>query len=195
MLGNAVKIDPRAKRTRKLILDALIQLLRTRTFEEVTVNEIAEAATINRATFYAHFSDKYALVDELIRDGFMMFLDRRMQHYPDTPTRYMQALLWAIADHWAMVHGQCNQYHRFFDSLAENQIKRMLEQHIQTWLDHYSPLRSVPAMQRQLLATMLSWSVYALAARWLYSDRCQNLESFINDSVPLLVGSIEALKG
>ena len=53
--------DPRVKRTRKLLQDALLELLAEKSFDAITVQDIAERSTINRATFYAHFVDKYDL--------------------------------------------------------------------------------------------------------------------------------------
>jgi AcrR family transcriptional regulator len=58
--------DPRIRRTRQLLQQALGQLLQSRSFEEITVQDIAEAATVNRATFYDHYTDKFALLEALI---------------------------------------------------------------------------------------------------------------------------------
>src|SRR5450631_2711875 len=55
--------DPRVKRTRQLLLQAFIALLEERhNLHSISVQEVAERATVNRATFYAHFEDKYALL-------------------------------------------------------------------------------------------------------------------------------------
>ena len=62
--------DPRVKRTRKLLEEAFVALLAEKTFHRISVQDIAERATVNRATFYAHFEDKFALMDQLIRDAF-----------------------------------------------------------------------------------------------------------------------------
>lgn len=45
-----------------------MQLMSSKSFEEIKVNEICEKAMINRSTFYAHFDDKYVLLDSLIND-------------------------------------------------------------------------------------------------------------------------------
>jgi AcrR family transcriptional regulator len=62
------RVDPRVMRTRKLIRDSLTSLLAEKTFESISVQDIAERATVNRATFYAHFTDKFALLDNLVRE-------------------------------------------------------------------------------------------------------------------------------
>jgi AcrR family transcriptional regulator len=60
--------DPRVARTQKLIRDAFTSLLGEKTFEAVSVQDIAERATVNRATFYAHYPDKFALAESMIRE-------------------------------------------------------------------------------------------------------------------------------
>jgi AcrR family transcriptional regulator len=72
MVSNAVaqgpRVDPRVTRTQKLIRDALMSLLAEKSFESISVQDIAERATVNRATFYAHFPDKFALLETITRD-------------------------------------------------------------------------------------------------------------------------------
>jgi AcrR family transcriptional regulator len=78
MVSNVVerrpRIDPRVTRTRRLIRDALTSLLAEKHFESISVQDIAERATVNRATFYAHFSDKFALLDAIVREDFALRL-------------------------------------------------------------------------------------------------------------------------
>ncbi len=78
MVATSTRIDPWVIRTRKLLLDAFLSPMAEKSFDEITVQDIAARATVNRATFYAHFVDKYALVDELIREGFTQMLQQRM---------------------------------------------------------------------------------------------------------------------
>lgn len=52
------KTDLRVVRTRKMIVNAFMKLVQKEGFNELTVQEIADEAMINRATFYAHFKDK-----------------------------------------------------------------------------------------------------------------------------------------
>ena len=63
-----IKTDLRIVKTKKNIYEALFRLMEDYTFEEIKVSQICEEAMINRSTFYAHFDDKYALLDALIKD-------------------------------------------------------------------------------------------------------------------------------
>lgn len=59
------KTDLRVKRTNKMIVEAFIRLVEEKGFEQVTVQDIAEEAMINRATFYAHYKDKQDLYERI----------------------------------------------------------------------------------------------------------------------------------
>ncbi|MCQ6563181.1 TetR/AcrR family transcriptional regulator [Paenibacillus mendelii] len=69
---NTKKTDPRVIRTRQLLRQALIDLLEERDLEHISVQDIADRATIKRATFYLHFEDKQAFVvrymDEILAE-------------------------------------------------------------------------------------------------------------------------------
>jgi GAF domain-containing protein len=52
------QIDPRVRRTHKLLQEALLELAAERGFDAVTVGDIARRASVNRATFYRHYQDK-----------------------------------------------------------------------------------------------------------------------------------------
>ena len=60
------EIDPRVIRTRKLLRNSFVELLPKKGFNDLTIAEITENATLNRATFYLHYQDK----NELLVDVF-----------------------------------------------------------------------------------------------------------------------------
>ncbi len=56
------KLDPRVRRTRQLLRDALVELIDEQGYEKITVQDITQRATLNRATFYLHYRDKLDLL-------------------------------------------------------------------------------------------------------------------------------------
>jgi len=62
------RTDPRILRTRQLIRDAFIDLLEEIELEKITVNRIAERATINRVTFYLHYRDIPDMLERMADD-------------------------------------------------------------------------------------------------------------------------------
>ena len=69
--------DPRVLRSRRMLMDSLERLLKKKEFEDISVQEIADDATLNRATFYLHYPDKNALLQAMTESRFRDLLERR----------------------------------------------------------------------------------------------------------------------
>lgn len=63
---NEDHLDLRQKKTRRLLVEALAQLLTERPFQELSVVDICRRAMVHRTTFYAHFNDKQELLHYLL---------------------------------------------------------------------------------------------------------------------------------
>ncbi|MGH2551495.1 MAG: TetR/AcrR family transcriptional regulator [Thermomicrobiales bacterium] len=83
-------LDPRARRTRKLLLEAALALAAERDFSGITIRDITELVEVNRTTFYLHFQDKDDLITQALDMLFDEFtsLDRAFEavHYRPSPT-------------------------------------------------------------------------------------------------------------
>ena len=58
--------DRRVKRTQRLLAQALIELTLERGYETVTIRDITERADVGYATFFRHYTDKDALLHEVL---------------------------------------------------------------------------------------------------------------------------------
>src|SRR5216684_2240672 len=59
----------RLRRTRKLLREALIELIEERGFEALTIGEITARAMVSRAAFYRNYRDKYDLVEQIFEEA------------------------------------------------------------------------------------------------------------------------------
>ena len=59
-----------ALRSRKLINDALADLLQEKPLDKITVTDVVNRAGINRGTFYAHYADIPDVINHLIQNTF-----------------------------------------------------------------------------------------------------------------------------
>ena len=51
------------QKTKLLIERAMVDLLHTTTFDQITTVKLAQAAGISRSSFYTHYKDKYDMID------------------------------------------------------------------------------------------------------------------------------------
>ncbi|HIV67955.1 MAG TPA: TetR/AcrR family transcriptional regulator [Candidatus Butyricicoccus stercorigallinarum] len=92
------KEDRRIRRTKRLLRQALAELMNEKEFKDITVKEITDRADLNRGTFYFHYTDTYDLrekiEDELVRD-----FKAVISSYSPTPEDYSarQMLQQAVA--------------------------------------------------------------------------------------------------
>lgn len=86
-----------AIRSRKLIRQAFMELLKEKSFEKITVTDIVNRADINRSTFYAHYPDVMGLLDE-IQEEIISFFEQylRKVSFSDllqNPTKYLRLII------------------------------------------------------------------------------------------------------
>ena len=62
------KTDLRIVKTNKALYEALLLLMKEKTFEEIKISDLCQKALINRSTFYSHYKDKYELLASWIND-------------------------------------------------------------------------------------------------------------------------------
>ena len=180
------KLDPRVQRTRSLILKSFGELLAEKNFENISVQDVTDKAEINRATFYKHFVDKYALLDYSINQMFMQEIEKRMLnacHY--TPDN-LRNLIVAVCEFLSRLHSDCAQPHQQFESLVETQIKQQLFDLLSYWLK-----QSKVKISTDIPATVATWAIYGLASHYSHSKKRPALDKFVNEALPLVAVNLE----
>lgn len=119
--------DPRVQRTRQLLLKAFIALIQEkRNIHSISIQEIAMRATVNRATFYAHFEDKYALVVDWSREKFQRVLACQLPASSTLQRETLHRLILAVFDFMALSRRCYRPSNRQFELLYEMAIQQEL---------------------------------------------------------------------
>jgi AcrR family transcriptional regulator len=92
--------DPRILRSRRMLMDALVKLLIKNEFEDISVQEIADEATLNRATFYLHYPDKNALLQAMTESRFRDLIEHRAITFTDC-NGALRAIALGVCDYLA----------------------------------------------------------------------------------------------
>jgi|ERR1051325_5690677 len=68
-ITSPLKVDPRVKRTRRLLREALVSLMLEKDFASITIREITERAEVAYITFFRHFESLDQLLMEVLDEG------------------------------------------------------------------------------------------------------------------------------
>jgi AcrR family transcriptional regulator len=105
--------------------------MRSKSFDEISVQDITEAATVNRATFYDHYTDKFALLDAMAAGGFHALLQERNVRYDGTCHSAASAIILAACDYLspcsnAEVRAKQGSFGPLIEAAVANAIRRVL---------------------------------------------------------------------
>jgi AcrR family transcriptional regulator len=185
MLSNPdEKMDPRVKRTRGLILQSFESLLAEKNFESITIQDVTDKAQINRATFYAHFQDKYTLLDYSINQMFMQEIDKRTLNICTYSTDDLRNLILVVCEFLARLHTDCAQPHNQFESFVETTVKKQVFDLLSYWLRNSK-------VSTELSATVATSAIYGLASHYSHRKKRPALESFVDEALPLVAINLE----
>ena len=98
MPENQTVIDKRSNRTRQALTNALISLTLEKNYDNVTVRDLAERADIGYATFFRHFTDKDALLADVLEDTLTGLLEL-LQPVMNDPERTSRIVFEYIGQH------------------------------------------------------------------------------------------------
>jgi AcrR family transcriptional regulator len=170
--------DPRVKRTRALIVRAFGELVMEKGHRGLTVQEIAERATVNRATFYDHFRDQYELLDYFISEAFREELRRRLPENPGLDKESLKALVLATCDFLSGLETSCRHSDRQFRPLIEAQVASELYELLLGWIEAAPQKASDRPADPEVTASVVSWAIFGAGVRWSRDGAAESEERF-----------------
>ncbi len=159
-------IDPRVQRTRKLLEQSFLELIDEKGFQEITIQDIADRATVNRATFYAHFEDKFDLFNSLIRQQFNAALRDRVPLAPRYTLEQLDRIIITVMEFLAQIHKHCARPDRQVGPLLVNAIQEELMLYLRDWFALATPSLIPQGVDPQTAANVWSWAIFGTATQW-----------------------------
>jgi AcrR family transcriptional regulator len=148
-------VDPRIRRTRQLLQQALERLLETKDFDKISVQDIADRATVNRATFYDHYTDKSALLVAMVGCRFHQLLADRQVQFDGTCASALKALVLAVTEYVTR--------QREIEPHMESAIIAVIRHILLEGLTKHPPKDGVSV---ELAAAAASWAIYGAVKEW-----------------------------
>jgi AcrR family transcriptional regulator len=158
-------VDPRIRRTRLLLQQALEMLLKTKRLEEISIQDIADAATVNRATFYDHYPDKFALLECMVASQFNALLASRGVKFDGTCSSALRAIVLGVCDFLTSAPGiACGGERRVEEPHLESAIIAVVRHMFLAGMKDHPLPGNVSA---EMAAAGASWAIYGAAKEWL----------------------------
>ena len=155
----AESTDPRVLRSRQMLMEALLRLLDRKEFDDISIQEIADEATLNRATFYLHYPDKNALLQAMTAARFRDLIARRGLSFSDCDGA-LRAIALGVCDYLAETAGCPSQLTKM---PLEGSIIPVVEG---IFLEGAEKHPAAPGTDPKLLATTAAWAIFGAARRW-----------------------------
>src|ERR1700744_2533409 len=157
--SSAETTDPRILRTRRMLMESLARLLNYKEFDTISVQEIADEATVNRATFYLHYPDKNALLQAMTATRFRDLIARRGLSFSDCDGA-LRAIALGVCDYLADSTGCPSQLQKM---PLESSIIPVVED---MFLEGAAKHEVAPGTDPKLVATTAAWAIFGAARRW-----------------------------
>lgn len=177
--------DPRIRRTRQLLQGALRKLMQTRSFDEISVQDITDEATVNRATFYDHYNDKFALLEAMVAGGFHKLLFERNVCFDGTCPSAATAIILAACDYLTETHSsaECtrqNPFEPLMDAAIVAAIRRTILKGVES---KPTPSNLTP----EIVATTAAWAIYGGVKQWLQTPDHVPAEEIVHPILQMVI--------
>jgi AcrR family transcriptional regulator len=171
MERHETRVERRARRTRTLLQQALLEVLRQKRLDSITIQDITEQADVNRTTFYAYFPDKYALLESTLRAQFQQVLADR---FPTASGRWdaasMRLLIQSAYEFLMGVKRLCKPFDKQMELLAAQLAQSELTAILSAWLGDVDRSHALARVRRRTIVSATSWVILGTGIEWAFQQ-------------------------
>lgn len=185
--------DRRARRSRRLLKESLLELMKERSFSEISVRDVADGADMNRGTFYLHYSGTAELLQSLegdLLEELQALVDAHMPETLDGGT--VRPVLEPVLD-FAVEHREiCDTLFSSSEAAGFIQALQQLIRRngtclVDTWFHPQD------AAQTDYLLSFLTWGAIGLLKEWFSQDMALPREELIAAAQRMVDGAASGL--
>lgn len=173
------KKDLRVVKTKNILYNTLLSLMKEKTFEEIKVSDICSSALINRSTFYAHYEDKYELFADCInnlKNALIAELEKN-QNISNTKEYYLE-MIKIFLNH---IENKREEYTSIMinnrNSITMDIVYDCLDQDIIAHLSKESQIKK--EVPEEILAKFYLGAVVSIGLEWLRDPKKYTKEEMI----------------
>lgn len=150
--------------TKKAIKESFWKLLGEQPLSQISVRDIVEDCGINRNSFYYHFQDIPALIEEIVKDA----ADRLIQKYPNINSieeATEAAFNFTVSNKKAVLH-ICNSVNR---NIYEQYLMQICEYVVSTYFDTVFAKDEFCEKDRRIIILSVKCELFGLFINWINS--------------------------
>lgn len=186
------KQDLRVQKTHQALITSFSDLLQTKSFEQITVQDLCANANVRRSTFYRHFNDKYDFLNHVVGT----LIDHFRKLYlpdinPDNPRQFFEKLmrdvLTFIHDNKDIVRSviTLNFYGEVYTIFYE-QIYKAVQKQIE--FDRQSGQFYVDVT---IYGEFLTGGILSVITNWIQHGQQQSIDKVTKEIVNMICGARE----
>ena len=185
-MSSPEKTDLRVIKTKKAIRNAFAELLSEKDIQKITIKDIADAAVINRKTFYNYYAGVYSVVDEIENEIIMAFIDalrdvdfKQLLHEPYEIFKKLTSIINSDLDfysHLMKMDSNASLISKIIQALELN-VKKTFSEQI--------------SINKSTLDLAFDYAVAGMITvyqKWFNSDRTESIEE-ISKALSIIVSS------
>lgn len=172
--------------TKDAIKQSFLKLLNVKPYNKITVKDIVEDCGINRNSFYYHFSDLPALVEEILLDDTNMILEQNT-NFTSLYDCILVAISFALKNKKAVLHlyNSANRetFEAYLNKLCEYAVKSLFD----------NACQGVPVNQddKELMVLYYKCQLMGFVLDWFGQEMNYDLCSKIHRLCELFDGALE----
>lgn len=163
-------IDRRVIRSREALKQALLELMTLKDFDAISITEIVEHANYNRGTFYSHYDNKEALLEDIITGLIEQLLQSFRAPYENEEVFRIEELPAHSIKIFEHIHQHASVYILLLKSNAHSHLREKMfdaiRQISQDELEH----PSMEGINTELLSVYSNHALLGLIFYWIEND-------------------------
>ncbi|MBY7142577.1 TetR family transcriptional regulator C-terminal domain-containing protein [Virgibacillus sp. NKC19-3] len=165
--------DLRVIKTKQFLKEALLVLLKKMDFEEITIMKLTTQAQINRSTFYAHFYDKYDLLEKTINEELLSFVEEVAPKSEEELTlAHIPNPFYVRATKYIYQHGEFFQVMMGENGISsfQQRLLKIIEKYMLDYLEKLHPRPDKMEIPKELFVYYVAHGYVGAISYWLEND-------------------------
>lgn len=176
--------------TKRALIESFVKLLNQMSLDKIKVKDITNDCGVNRNTFYYHFKDIYALLDELFRQEAKKVVEENIK-YGSWQEGFLQSTKFARENKKAIYH--------IYNSMNREQLEWYLYEVTDNlmlgFVEQQAEEMNVSEEDKRFIANFYKYALVGLALEWIRKGMKGEPEVVIHKMGQLFEGNIKnALK-